>query len=166
MTFSPVESNERYCGNMGYQGRCYEPCGPCITEVRAVSIYSVQSQPHFSGCWPPQGCPCHWFGLWFLKTGYQGPARERRLFSLGTPELRLCFMQMMRVSTSKSEAMILCQKTVNCCLQVGSKLLAQAKEFKYLRALFTSEGKMECENRRFGAASTVMRALLPAFMLS
>jgi len=42
----------------------------------------------------------------------------------------------MRVSTSKSE-------TVECSLRVGSELLPQAKEFKYLRVLFTSEGKME-----------------------
>jgi len=48
----------------------------------------------------------------------------------------------MRVSTSKSEAMVLCRKTVECSLRVGSELLPQAKEFKYLGVLFTSEGKM------------------------
>ena len=66
----------------------------------------------------------------------------------------------MRVSTSKSEAMVLCRKTVECSLRVGSELLPQAKEFKYLGVLFTSEGKMEREmDRRIGAASAVMRAL-------
>ena len=40
-----------------------------------------------------------------------------------------------------------------------SELLPQAKEFKYLGVLFTSEGKMEREmDRRIGAASAVMRA--------
>ena len=64
----------------------------------------------------------------------------------------------MRVNTS--EAMVLCRKTVECSLQVGSELLPQAKEFKYLRVLFTSEGKMELEiDRWIGAASAVMRAL-------
>ena len=66
----------------------------------------------------------------------------------------------MRISTSKSEAMVLCRKTVECSLRVGSELLPQAKEFKYLGVLFTSEGKMEREmDRRIGAASAVMRAL-------
>ena len=60
----------------------------------------------------------------------------------------------MRVSTSKSEAMVLCWKTVECSLQGGSDLLPQVKEFKYLGVLFTSEGKMEREmDRRIGVAS-------------
>jgi len=37
------------------------------------------------------------------------------------------------------QAMVLCQKTVECSLQDGSEVLPQAKEFKYLRVLFTSE---------------------------
>jgi len=37
-------------------------------------------------------------------------------------------------------------------------LLPQAKEFKYLGVLFTSEGKIEWE-MEIGAASAVMRAL-------
>ncbi|KAK0148818.1 Calmodulin-regulated spectrin-associated protein 3 [Merluccius polli] len=43
----------------------------------------------------------------------------------------------MRVSTSKSEAMVLCWKRVDCSLWVGSELLPQVKEFKYLGVLFT-----------------------------
>jgi len=46
----------------------------------------------------------------------------------------------MRVSTSKSVAMVLCRKTVESSLRVGSELLPQVKEFKYLGVLFTSEG--------------------------
>lgn len=66
----------------------------------------------------------------------------------------------MRVSTSKSEAMVLCRKTVDCSLRVGNESLPQVKEFKYLGVLFTSEGRREREiDRRIGAASAVMRAL-------
>ncbi|XP_065817852.1 uncharacterized protein [Labrus bergylta] len=66
----------------------------------------------------------------------------------------------MRVSTSKSEAMVLCRKKVDCSLQVGSESLSQVEEFKYLGVLFTSEGRMECEiDRRTGSASAVMQAL-------
>ena len=48
----------------------------------------------------------------------------------------------MRISTSKSEAMVLSRKPVDCLLQVGNVSLPQVKEFKYLRVLFTSEGMM------------------------
>jgi len=49
---------------------------------------------------------------------------------------------------------------MECSLQVGSELLPQAKEFKYLGVLLMSEGKMEQEmDRRIGAASAIMQAL-------
>ncbi|KAI3370525.1 hypothetical protein L3Q82_025286, partial [Scortum barcoo] len=51
----------------------------------------------------------------------------------------------MRISTSKSEAMVLDRKRVACPLQVGGEVLPQVEEFKYLRVLFTSEGKIERE---------------------
>ncbi|KAI3375886.1 hypothetical protein L3Q82_004141 [Scortum barcoo] len=52
----------------------------------------------------------------------------------------------MRISTSKSEAMVLDRKRVACpLLQVGGEVLPQVEEFKYLGVLFTSEGKMERE---------------------
>ena len=41
----------------------------------------------------------------------------------------------MRVSTSKSEAMVLCWKMVECSLQVGSELLPQAKGVQVSRGL-------------------------------
>ncbi|KAI3376803.1 hypothetical protein L3Q82_000089 [Scortum barcoo] len=64
----------------------------------------------------------------------------------------------MRISTSKSEAMVLDRKRVACPLRVGGEVLPQVEEFKYLGVLFTSEGKMEREiDRRIGAASAVMR---------
>ncbi|KAK3546829.1 hypothetical protein QTP86_003072 [Hemibagrus guttatus] len=66
----------------------------------------------------------------------------------------------MRVSTSKSEAMVLDRKKVACTLQVGGELLSQVGECKYLGVLFTSEGRMDCEiDRRIGAAAAVMRSM-------
>ncbi|KAI3376588.1 hypothetical protein L3Q82_016470 [Scortum barcoo] len=67
----------------------------------------------------------------------------------------------MRISTSKSEAMVLDRKRVACPLRVGGEVLPQVEEFKYLGILFTSEGKMEREiDRRIGAASAaVMRSV-------
>ncbi|TWW64140.1 hypothetical protein D4764_03G0011480 [Takifugu flavidus] len=66
----------------------------------------------------------------------------------------------MRISTSKSESMVLAWKKVECLLQVGEEVLPQVEEFKYLGILFTSEGRMEREiDRRIAAASAVMQAL-------
>ncbi|KAK3533936.1 hypothetical protein QTP70_034935, partial [Hemibagrus guttatus] len=66
----------------------------------------------------------------------------------------------MRVSTSKSEAMVLDRKKVACTLQVGGEVLPQVEGFKYLRVLFTSEGRMDREiDRRIGAAAAVMRSM-------
>ncbi|KAK3523485.1 hypothetical protein QTP86_033979, partial [Hemibagrus guttatus] len=66
----------------------------------------------------------------------------------------------MRVSTSKSEAMVLDRKKMACTLQVGGEVLPQVEEFKYLGVLFTSEGRMDREiDRRIGAAAAVMRSM-------
>ncbi|KAK0134946.1 LINE-1 reverse transcriptase [Merluccius polli] len=66
----------------------------------------------------------------------------------------------MRISTSKSESLVLNRKRVECTLRVGDEILPQVEEFKYLGVLFTSEGRMEREiDRRIGAASAVMRTL-------
>ena len=66
----------------------------------------------------------------------------------------------MRISTSKSETMVLSRTRVECSLRVGNEILPQVEEFKYLGVLFTSEGRMEREiGRRTGAASAVLRAL-------
>ncbi|TWW81090.1 hypothetical protein D4764_01G0009050 [Takifugu flavidus] len=60
----------------------------------------------------------------------------------------------MKISTSKSEAMVLNRKKMECLL------LPQVEEFNYLGVLFTSERRMEQEiDRRIGAASAVMRTL-------
>ncbi|KAK3526405.1 hypothetical protein QTP70_025434 [Hemibagrus guttatus] len=71
-----------------------------------------------------------------------------------------CEVAGMRISTSKSEAMVLDRKKVACTLQVGGEFLPQVEEFKYLGVLFTSEGRMDCEiDRRIGAAAAVMRPM-------
>ncbi|KAK3529892.1 hypothetical protein QTP86_007210 [Hemibagrus guttatus] len=71
-----------------------------------------------------------------------------------------CEVAGMRVSSSKSEAMVLDRKKVVCTLQVGGEVLPQVEEFKYLGVLFTSEGKMDREiDRRIGAAAAVMRSM-------
>ncbi|KAK3546351.1 hypothetical protein QTP70_025761, partial [Hemibagrus guttatus] len=72
----------------------------------------------------------------------------------------------MRVSTSKSEAMVLDRKKVACTLQVGGEVLPQVEEFKYLGVLFTSEGRMDREiDRRIGAAAAVMRSMYRSVMV-
>ncbi|KAK3547561.1 hypothetical protein QTP86_024709 [Hemibagrus guttatus] len=72
----------------------------------------------------------------------------------------VCEAAGMRVSTSKSEAMVLDQKKVACTLQVGGEVLPQVGEFKYLGVLFTSEGRMDREiDRWIGAAAAVMRSM-------
>ena len=71
-----------------------------------------------------------------------------------------CEAARMRISTSKSESMVLNRKRVECTLRVGDEILPQVEEFKYLGVLFTSDGRMEREiDRPIGAASAVMRTL-------
>ncbi|TWW73603.1 hypothetical protein D4764_15G0009970 [Takifugu flavidus] len=66
----------------------------------------------------------------------------------------------MKISTSKSETMVLNRKKVECLLRVKEEILPQVEEFKYLGVLFTSEGRMEWEiDRRIGAASAVIWTL-------
>uniref|UniRef100_A0A669EEJ8 Reverse transcriptase domain-containing protein n=1 Tax=Oreochromis niloticus TaxID=8128 RepID=A0A669EEJ8_ORENI len=66
----------------------------------------------------------------------------------------------MRISTSKSEAMVLRRKRVECPLRVGDEFLPQVEEFKYLEVLFASDGRREPEiDRRIGAAAAVIRTL-------
>ncbi|KAK3515201.1 hypothetical protein QTP70_010606 [Hemibagrus guttatus] len=50
-----------------------------------------------------------------------------------------CESAEMRISTSKSEAMVLDRKKVACPLQVGGEFLPQVEEFKYLGVLFTKD---------------------------
>ncbi|KAI3351536.1 hypothetical protein L3Q82_020378 [Scortum barcoo] len=124
------------------------------------------------------------------RVRFLGVARGRRESGLGTTGFHLCFLRMMlscwlhqartfsmcwsglqpsvkceaagmRISTSKSEAMVLDRKRVACPLPGWvERSCLKVEEFKYLGVLFTSEGKMERENdRRIGAASAVMRSV-------
>ncbi|KAK3510915.1 hypothetical protein QTP70_025543 [Hemibagrus guttatus] len=71
-----------------------------------------------------------------------------------------CEVAGMRVSTSKSEAMVLDRKKVACTLQVGGEVVPQVEEFKYLWVLFTSEGRKDREiDRRIAAAAAVRRSM-------
>ncbi|TWW53801.1 hypothetical protein D4764_0263840 [Takifugu flavidus] len=65
----------------------------------------------------------------------------------------------MKISTSKSEAMVLNRKKWSA-FSGSRRRSAPVEEFKYLGVLFTSERRMEREiDRRIGAASAVMRTL-------
>ena len=54
----------------------------------------------------------------------------------------------MKVSSSKSKAMVLNQKKVQCSLRVRDQSLPEAEEFKYLGILLMSDGKLEREMNR------------------
>ncbi|KAI3355106.1 hypothetical protein L3Q82_017976 [Scortum barcoo] len=73
----------------------------------------------------------------------QAEVTEARTFSMYWRRFAAeCEAAGMRISTSKSEAMVLDRKRVACPLQVGGEVLPQVEEFKYLGVLFTSEGKI------------------------
>ncbi|KAI3358336.1 hypothetical protein L3Q82_014777 [Scortum barcoo] len=95
------------------------------------------------------------------ELGFALPAA--RTFSMYWSSLQPSVKRLgMRISTSKSEAMVLDRKRVACPLRVGGEVLPQVEEFKYLGVLFTSEGKMEHEiDRQIGAASAVMQSDVP-----
>ncbi|KAK3517849.1 hypothetical protein QTP70_020994 [Hemibagrus guttatus] len=108
---------------------------------------------------------CHRFCSLFLWTEFLDDVVLLALSSLDLQHaLRRfaaeCEAAGMRVSTSKSKAMVLDRKKVACTLQVGEELLPQVEEFKYLGVLFTSEGRMDREiDRWIGAAAAVMRSM-------
>lgn len=62
-----------------------------------------------------------------------------------------------RISTSKSEAMALSRKSVDCLLRVGNESLPQVKEFKHLGVLFMGEGTLERDiGQRIGPEGWVL----------
>ena len=84
------------------------------------------------------------------------PARDLSLDQFAAK----CEASRIRISTSKSKAMVLDQKKVDCLLRVREEILPQVEESKYLVGLLMSEGKMKREiDTHIGAASAVMRAL-------
>jgi len=181
MTVSPGKYCGGYCGSMGYQGRWYEPFGP----VRADSVFSAQNQAFSQEVLDCQGFPLSSILFVIFKDRMSRCSRGEASVRFG--DLRIasllfadnvvllaisghdlqhtlgrfapeCEAVAMRFSPSNSEAMVLCQKMLECSLQDGSELLPQGKEFKYL-GVFTIEGKMEREMDRPIGASAVMRAL-------
>ncbi|XP_039593183.1 metal transporter CNNM2-like [Polypterus senegalus] len=52
----------------------------------------------------------------------------------------------MRISTFKSQVMILSWKIEDCSLQLSGEQMALKKEFKYRRILFTSDNTRECKS--------------------
>ena len=68
-----------------------------------------------------------------------------------------CDVARMRI---KSEAIIFSWKTLDCPLLVGMEFLPQVKEFKNLRVLFTSHGRMEWEiDRPISVVSVIKQAI-------
>ena len=71
-----------------------------------------------------------------------------------------CEVDGMRVSTSKTEVMVLSRQPENCTLHVDGVQLRQVEEFKYLGILFTSDGRQDREiSRRINLAGVVLREL-------
>ncbi|KAI3360896.1 hypothetical protein L3Q82_013107 [Scortum barcoo] len=113
--------------------------GHCWT-VEEILRGSPQSHRLFSvhvGLW--QGCPLSPGDVVLLASSSQDLQHVLERFAAE------CEATEMRISTSKSEAMVLNRKRVACPIRVGGEVLPQVEEFKYLGVLFTSEGKMEHE---------------------
>ncbi|KAI3363659.1 hypothetical protein L3Q82_001288 [Scortum barcoo] len=76
------------------------------------------------------------FHLCFLQMMLSCWLHQTRTFSMYWSGLQpKCEAAGMRISTSKSEAMVLDWKRVACPLQVGGEVLPQVEEFKYLGVL-------------------------------
>ncbi len=145
---SIVEAAAKSCRGLPIQSTCvlwtwrrHRFCSQGVARGRRVSVLGSSKSGH-----------CCLQMMWFLLA-----SSERDLQHTPGRFAAKCEAVGMRVSTSKSEAMVLCRKKVDCSFWVGSELLSRAKEFKYLRVL--SEGKMEREIDKIGAASAVMWAL-------
>ena len=66
----------------------------------------------------------------------------------------------MRISTSKTEVMVLSRHHTECTLYVNGVQLRQVEEFKYLGVMFSSDGRQDKEiDRRINQASAVPREL-------
>ena len=71
-----------------------------------------------------------------------------------------CSSSGMRISTAKTEVMVLSRQPEQCALQVSGVPLRQVEKFKYLGVEFASDGRQDGEiDRRIGTASAVLRSL-------
>lgn len=95
----------------------------------------------------------------FYRQNFKVPARSVRILSLNdnlqSGEVCSCEGSGMRISISKSEAMILCQKRVEHLLQVVNEFMPQV-EFKYLR----SEWRIQLEIDRWISAEFAVTWML------
>ena len=71
----------------------------------------------------------------------------------------------MKISTSKSEAVVFGRKKVKRLLCVGKEILPQVAKVLHLRVLFTSEERLEQIDRRIGGTSEVMWTLRQSVVL-
>lgn len=98
------------------------------------------------------------FSLWWLCTAGR-PVWQPDSFTTQLCSLTTCRMwTWMRVSTSRSEDMDLCQKLVKCSLCVSEERLPPARKFKHIGILFTSDGELELD-QWISAASAVLWTL-------
>ena len=71
-----------------------------------------------------------------------------------------CGQACMRISTSKTEAMVVSRAPSQCTLHVSGVPLKQVERFKYLGFTFTSDGKTDTEiDSRIGKSSSILREL-------
>ncbi len=71
-----------------------------------------------------------------------------------------CGEACMRISTSKTEAMVVSRAPSQCTLHVSGVPLKQVERFKYLGFTFTSDGKTDTEiDSRIGKSSSILREL-------
>src|SRR5699024_1416738 len=69
-----------------------------------------------------------------------------------------CEVAGMKVSTEKTEVMVLSRPATDCTLHVSGVQLRQVQEFKYLGVLFASDGRQDRKiDRRISQASLVSR---------
>ncbi len=109
-------------------------CQSCPLSLILFVIFTDRISRH------SRGEECVWFGN--LRTASLLLADDVVLLVSSACDLQQelgrfavkCELVRMRVSTSKSKAMALCQKTVDCPLSLGDELLPQARECKYLRS--------------------------------
>lgn len=142
----------------------YMLSGPCITKMKAVSIFLAQGQTCYH--WVlDKNVPCLQVDV--LRTeqrgwGYCQVWEPQNCISVDDVTFSshcVSFQPSVKQPKWKSappslRAWSSTGKTVDLFLWFGSELLPQVMEFKYFKILFLSYGKMECEmDKAIGAAS-------------
>ncbi len=155
---SPMEPCRGYCGSMGSRSS-FNRSESCIS----ILFRKSNTLTHFQ--WllgSTRAVSCHRFCLWFSWTGSQGTAGGRRVSGLGTSLQTMGFCWLHHNMTSNTHwGSLLSSVRRSGCLRPWMQWKqwiapsgSGVREFKYLRVLFTNEGKME---REIDAASAVSR---------